>query len=243
MNGMWLVPSRKRPHNLKRFFAALQETRTSTVGYVLVNESEFEDATWRAEYLRLAPPPNWSFVLTRGDSQGDKLREVEDLYRRADWIGLLGDDQVPLTSEWDRKLLARVLGWNLVSCYDDNWQINERGGRIAGTILWSGDLYRAIGYLFPPGMHHVYIDDYLEELGQLSGCWSFAEQAVADVVIAHLHYTRKMSDYDETYKRAYETYGDSDNSTWQQWRANELGAAVERVKTLINNYARVPSPI
>lgn len=235
-NGLWLVPSRKRPEKLRRFFQALADTDTKTPGLVLIHHAEFQDPALVTAYDTLTIPWNWRLIKTQGDSQGDKLREVVDLYVNKDWVGLLGDDQVPDTMNWDLKLVERIKGWNLVSCYDDGWQINQRGGRIAGTMMWSGELLRTVGYIFPPGMHHVYLDDIWEELGGLTGCWSFAEHACPDVVIKHLHVTRGLSEEDETHRIAYNYFAQTDYPVWHSWRAEELPAVADRVRALIARY-------
>lgn len=236
-NGVYLLPSRRRPTNLSRFCEALNRAKTSTPGLILIQEDEFKDPALAEAYAALPLPESWSIRPTQGDSQGDKLREVQHLYHSGEWVGLIGDDQVVETEHWDLKLIEWLKGWNLVSCFDDDWQVHQRGGRIAGTMLWSGELFRAVGYIFPPSMHHVYLDDIWEELGRQSGCWSFQDHVRPDVLISHFHYTRGMSEKDETYTLAYDHYGQTDYGPWLDWRSNELPAAVTRVMELIARYS------
>lgn len=243
-SGFWLLPSRKRPHNLKRFFQALRDTKTSTHGLVLIKREEFDLPGLAAEYEQLEVPDKWKIVRTNGDSQGDKLRETKDIYFNCDWAGLIGDDQVPLTDNWDLKLIEWIKGWNLVTCHDDGWQINTRGpnhileadGRICGAWCVSGELLRTVGYIFPPNIHHIYLDDIWEELGKNTGCWNFVEHSRADVIVAHHHVDRGRATKDETHRRAYEG-GDSfaaiDYPHWWEWRRNELGPTIDRVRELM----------
>ena len=205
---------------------------TTTPGLIIIKAEEFNDPALAKGYAELELPDKWELVKTDGDSQGDKLREIAQRYMDKDWAGLLGDDQVVQTEHWDLKLIEWLKGWNLVSCYDDGWQINERGGRIAGTILYSGELLRTIGYIYPPGMHHVYLDDILEDLGQHSGCWSFKEHACPDVTIAHLHVDRGMGERDETYDMAYGKYASEDHPVWHAWRTVERERVINQIREL-----------
>lgn len=239
-NGFWLLPSRRRPGNLRQFCDALKNTNTSTAGLILIQRDEFEDMDLAVQYHALELPEKWQIVKTRGESQGDKLRDTVSMYHHCDWVGLIGDDQTPLTKNWDLKIIEWVRGWNLVTCHDDGWQIHEKGpngilttpGRICGAPCWSGDLYREVGYIFPPGMHHVYLDDIWEELGKHSGCWNFAQHSRPDVVIAHKHYQRDQVAKDQTYHQAYDYYGSIDFPLWYHWRQQELPNAVERARAL-----------
>lgn len=234
-NGLWLLPSRRRPKNLMRFCHALKKTGTSTPGVILLEISDYADRY--TEYDEVELPEGWRFIALEGDSQGDKIRQFFAKetweWESGDWFGLIGDDQVVITEQWDLKLIEGLKGWNLVSCDDGGWQSKERGGRIAGTMLWSGDLARAVGYLFPPNLHHVYLDDIWEELGRETGCWKFERDARLDVLIEHHHYTRGMSEKDDTYSRAYDHFASTDYPPWTQWRSNEKDHAAARIRELM----------
>jgi hypothetical protein len=76
--------------------------------------------------------------------QGEKLAEVWDHVKHCSWLGLIGDDCVPETPGWDRKMVAALDGANIVSC-DDGWQAPQR---IANCWIMAGDLVRTVGYIF-----------------------------------------------------------------------------------------------
>lgn len=222
--GVWLLPSRGRPHNLARFFDSVRAVQTRTEGLVLLNREDFDDR--RAEYDALSYPDGWSLILCEGDSQGDKIREVEALWRDLAWVGLLGDDEMLKTEAWDRTLVGHLDGKNFVSCNDD-WVIHTRGGRIAGCILWSGELLRTVGYIFPPGMHHILLDDIWEEIGKETGCWHVDR----DVMIQHLHFENGGAKHDDTYRAAY-AYGVTDHPIHNEWREHHLAGVVAKIRAL-----------
>lgn len=220
--GMWLLPSRRRPHNLKRFFESIVAAGTTSPGIVMIQTGDWLDN--EAAYRELVLPPRWIVHTTSGDSQGDKIREVTPLWQDLDWVGLLGDDETIVTPNWDQILVSHLDGMNLVSCNDD-WVINTRDGRIAGCIVWSGDLLRTVGYIFPPGMHHILLDDIWEEVGRATGCW----QTIREVTIKHHHFENGGAPRDETYIKAY-AYGDTDNPIWHAWRGDKMPAVIDRIK-------------
>src|SRR5215469_15503466 len=141
---MWLLPSRGRPANLARFFVAYRSTSGSTPGMVLVDCDDY--AAHAADYARLDFPLGWFLRVTTGATQHDKIREVWDWVKDCAWLGLIGDDCVPITKHWDRGLVERLDGSNIVSC-EDGWQAPKRLGN---CWIMAGELVRAVGYIFPP---------------------------------------------------------------------------------------------
>lgn len=230
--GVWLLPSRRRPHNLHRIFASMVAAHISTPGLVLIQKSDFDDL--REQYESITLPPGWDIFCTEGESQGDKLRETESFYHAADWIGLIGDDQVIKTEHWDLKLLEQCAGWNVVSCAD-NWISNAPTkhwgmGRFAGSPIFGGELFRTLGWIFLPGSHQIFLDDIYEELGFLTGCWTRR----LDVVVDHLHYANGLAQKDETYARGYDHYGVIDNGIWHEWRASgQVGRDAEKIRAMM----------
>jgi len=227
-HGAWLIPSRGRPEKLARLMASLKESDCTTPGLVIIQHHELP------AYQQVPMHAAWQLVTVDPESQGDKIRAIWPRLYRLDWVGLGGDDQVPITPGWDLRLIAALNGTNFVSCNDD-WAIHgdERHppGRIAGFICFSGPFLRAINQqIFLPGMHHTCLDDAYEHLDRLEPCRSILH----DVMIKHRHY-RNSDDVpkDETYTKAYDHYGPSDEVTWRVWRdCGEAARAAVRIRGL-----------
>jgi|SRR5215469_2895459 len=223
MTGLWLLPSLNRPASLARFFRACREIGISTPGLVLIDEEDHKQN--RDAYRALWMPADWKIKLTKGRTQGDKLRETWPRYKGAEWIGYLGDDCVPETVGWDKMLVARLLGWNFVSC-NDAWQAPKRIGNCA---VFSGDLIRAVGYFWPPALQHLYIDDLWETLGRDTGCW----QQRMDVLVRHVHVLKGEAPEDETHRSAYsQERWREDGAAYKAWREEKRDAALEAVRGL-----------
>src|SRR5215469_10987023 len=222
-NGLWLLPSLDRPHNLARFFRACREIGVQTPGLVLIDEEDH--GRHRDAYRELWLPARWKLKITKGVTQGDKFRETWSRYRDADWIGYLGDDCVPDTVGWDQMLLARLLGWNFVSP-NDAWQAPNRIGNCA---VFSGDLIRKVGYFWPPGLQHLFIDDLWEGLGRETGCW----HQRMDVIVRHVHVLKGEAPEDETHRKAYSPQRwEEDGATYRTWQAESRSAAVDAIRQL-----------
>jgi hypothetical protein len=185
MTGIWLLPTRGRIANLRRFLSAAREMGFSTAGWVLVNAEELEADRFNYEKALALAPPGWSLKPVTAACYGDALRFVWPEVKDMDWIGLVSDDLVPSTGNWDSALQKHVQGWNVVSS-NDGWQSqtgNIAQDRLHGAIVWSGPLARAVGWIFPDGLTHIFHDDTWEAMGRETGCW----QVRPDIMCKHLH--------------------------------------------------------
>src|SRR5208282_5930759 len=164
--GLWLLPSRRRPLEVERCLTAAMDAGLSTPGLVLVQEEDFEEL--REQYLSIPLPEGWAFYTTKSNGLAAKCQEVYTALsvdadhvfsiEQFDWLGLLADDNTPVTPGFDILLGNQTNGWNIVSS-DDAWQAPAR---IHGATVWSIPLLKAVGYFSPPGLIHRYFDDVWE---------------------------------------------------------------------------------
>lgn len=228
MNGVWILPTRGRIDNLRRFLTSARETATDTPGWVLVNRDELRRK--RAQYdqaMKLAPP-GWSIKPVTAKCYGDALRYIWKDIKDMDWVGLVSDDLVPVSSKWDVQLLSGIGGWNFIST-NDGWQANAdiMKGRMHGATVWSGNLLRAVGWLMPPDLRHIFHDDVWETLGRETGCWSVR----MDIMVKHLHEALQgirgptMDPTSDLWRH--------DQTIYETWRIAEKDGAVQRIKTVM----------
>ena len=176
---MWILPTKNRPDNLRRFVSASREMGVSTPLLICVNHDDW--AANRAQYdeIERLLPPGWAFTQVQATCYGEAVRAMWNTVKDCDWIGLVCDDLLPTTSKWDTQLISHLNGWNVVSS-NDGWQAPNR---IHGAIVWSGPLAREVGWIFPPGLNHIFHDDVWETLGRETGCW----QTRMEIMVKHLH--------------------------------------------------------
>lgn len=232
---MWLLPSRGRPASLARFFDAYRHTGGSTPGVVLVSQWD------QPNYGGIDLPLGWSLAVTNHESQGDKLAEIWDQVKDCAWLGLIGDDCVPMTPGWDKALLDALDGANFVSCNDD-WLAPHRA---ANCWVMSGELVRRVGYIFPPGLQHLFVDDVWETIGRETRCWACR----MDILVKHQHVLAGQAAADDTHRLVYGSdtsdtgagLWPQDGATYQRW-LNEGGAAraIAAVRELRAGHADTP---
>lgn len=226
--GLWLLPTRGRVHtNLPRFFAAAKKTGMSTPVAVIVEEDDY--AQNHEAYDELDMPAGSAIHTVKGGccaaATEQALRELCDGMQ---WIGWLADDLLPETDGWDVKCIDSLTGWNFVSTNEGRFAPEKANG----ATVWSGDLVRAVGYLYPPGFRHFYIDTVWEELGRLMNVWTCR----MDIMVRHDHVsynTDKITDL-----TARHTHGAwvVDETAFFHWKNTDCLAAANRIGELLIQY-------
>lgn len=191
MKGLILLPTYRRPELLKRFLSSYVETETSTPCLVLVDKEDPK----KEEYLKLEYPQNVLLVLTQGRSMAAKVKEAWDQFINLDAVCLLNDDHILKTKHWDQKCLSQITGTNILGTNDEY----QAPHRLAGATWWSTKVLRTVGYLFPEGIEHLFIDNVWEHLSAKAQCG----QILMDVVVKHDHAFTKAQEKDETHKSVY----------------------------------------
>ena len=99
-----------------------------------------------------------------------------------------------------------------------------------GAIAWSGPLARAVGWIFPDGLNHIFHDDAWEALGRETACW----QVHTEVMVKHLHEAKDgvigptMDPQSELWKH--------DEAWFKNWVATDKPACVERIKKHLESF-------
>lgn len=225
-SGFWLMPTHGRAAtNLPRFFAKAKETGMTTPGFLIVENDDY-----RADneaYDALDMPDNWSvYLVDAGCCAAATEQAYIALCDTASWVGWLADDLEPETQGWDVKVVEALTGWNCVSTNDGMYGIEKFNGATA----WSGDLLRAVGYIYPAGLTHFYFDTAWEELGLMMNIWT----RLPDVMVRHAH-TTKTGRVDETTIRTHKAWK-TDEAAFTNWKNKERLAAANRIGDLLLQY-------
>ena len=217
-NGYWILPSRRRPTQLRDFFAAYEKTKATTRFLVLVDKTDFE--LWSGDILSRIIPAEIDFVCLPDEScdcQGNKFRWLQnsEYWKTSQWFGWMTDDQIPETDLWDVKTLEHLTDDTFISG-NDKWQPN----RLVGAAAFSKKLLDCFGGFYVNDFKHSWADQVFEEIGRDTGCW----KRLADVYVLHNHHAKGESEYDSTYQ-CNDSFLAHDQMEWKKW--------------LINDYARV----
>lgn len=182
-----IVPSRARPDaaiELNRVFA---ETCTATTRlWFAVDDDDptrhqYPDNTWGWPSRSMVDALNHSAMFAI-DPPGLTA------------VAFMGDDHRPRTKGWDAAYLAALqdLGTGIVYGND----LLQRD-RLATQVAMTADIVRALGYMAPPTLHHLYVDNYWMALGAGAECLRY----LPNIIVEHLHPVAGKADWDDGYRR------------------------------------------
>ncbi len=198
---MILLPTLNRTALLERFMESYIDTDAEVPVLVLVDAADLEKNHKHYDQLeRNAPLIEMPMTIVntgKAVSMGDKVRFVWDRVKDSKWVGILNDDHVCITPEWDKKVDALIDGTNMVSTNDGNWNF---GVRVCGLTAWSMGLLNAAQFpIYPRNLQHLYIDDVWKAIGESTGCWLETNK----IDIHHKHALKGEMEKDETFKKVY----------------------------------------
>lgn len=186
-----IVPTRGRPENVARLEQAIKDTWTTRADFLYVVDHDDPKAE---EYVRMGL--NRLIVihdrLRLGGTLNWAARKYTELY---DAIGFLGDDHLPRTEAWDLRVLQALdveTGQAPRVVYGNDLL---QGVNLPTAVFMHSRIIQALGYMVPPGMVHLYLDNFWKELGEaLDGLVYLPE-----VVIEHMHPVAGKADWDDRY--------------------------------------------
>lgn len=216
--------------------ARLEEARRATASYdgadflYAVDDDDPELAGYKALGVdRLTIGPRRRLVPTLNE----QARRHADLYP---FLGFMGDDHLPVTPGWDR-----IIRDELDPRDSDGRPTNRprvvygndliQGANLPTAVFLHSRIVLALNFMAPPGLVHLYADNFWLELGRdLDGL-----VYLPHVVIQHLHPVGGTAAWDEGYADANAPARDeTDRNAWNAFRRDDgpLGyaAAVERVR-------------
>ena len=198
---VWSLPSRGRPASIARLAEAY--TRTGAMCRVHVRLDQDDPAL--PAYLALELPEGWTVQLGPRIGCQPCFNEPMELWPEAEGYGILGDDALPLTDNWDR-ILAEAAGLDKIAYAAD---LLAGEAQVTYGIV-GGDLARSIGFIALPGLIRLCSDTVLTLIGKRRGVLCYRP----DVVIEHMHFSNGKAPFDETYAKPE---GAADKALYDRW--------------------------
>lgn len=220
-----IVPSRGRPHAAAELADAFNETCRAETDLVFALD---DDDPTRDEYSRrveIWTGPNRSMVEALN---GAASRESGGRFgmRPPFAIGFIGDDHRPRTAGWDAAYVEALqeLGTGIV--YGDDLLQREN---LPTQCAMTTDIVQTLGYMAPPTLTHLYVDNFWLSLGKAAGCIRY----LPDVVVEHCHPVARKAEWDEGYARVNNSamYA-KDEAAFRTYAETEFQADVEKVRRL-----------
>lgn len=202
---MWILATRARPHNLRRFFEAFAATGATAPGVVCVDDND----PFLAEYLSISLPDGWIMEVAPQISCGPAYNRAFEGHRNEPWYGFITDDAMPLTHGWEQALVEAAGSDAISYCAD-----GIRDEKMPSQWVIGGDLTRELGWICLPGVKRVYADDAIAWLGRSRGILRY----VPDHRLEHWHFCNGKAPMDETYRKPDP---ESDRQIFYKWRATQ----------------------
>jgi len=168
---MFIMPTRGRPHNVLRLIDLCSTGYSWWVGVD-------SDDPKLGEYENLPFPDGWNLIVRDRRPVCEIFRDAFDALPDEPFYGFIGDDVVPGSVGWEKKLVSAA-GDDGVAYGDDL----VHGEKLATHPVIGGDLVREQGWLVLPGLEMLYADTVWTVLARRRGVLRY----LPDVIMEHRH--------------------------------------------------------
>jgi len=185
-----IVPTRERPEAAATLAQAFHATCTAGTRLIFaVDESDSRPPAFGDHH-------EWLGVqICRSTTMVEALNEAARIYAPdAFAIGFMGDDHFPRTFGWDNAYLEALKGLGTGIVYGNDLL---QGHRLPTQCAMTSDVVRALGYMSPPELRHMYVDNFWRDLGNAADCLRYLHE----VIVEHRHPIAGKAQIDEGYLR------------------------------------------
>ena len=223
---MFVCPTWKRPDKLRRLLEAMRETQTIAPGMIIVQGNDQMEAYKPVIEIR---PKNWEWIcLERDVGWVQALNLMLKIRPQEKWYGVINDDHVPVTPEWDTKMLSLMGPWALVTCMDNSKEVQWRA---SGPLMAGGELLRTCGFFMPPCTWHICGDDWWQTVGRAFSIWKVACNVRVDQPDSAIFAVNNTKDFapDETHQSSYGNWFEQ-VAQYHRWLAEAGGDTMEKLR-------------
>lgn len=222
---VYLVPSRGRPGNIADLVDAWESTASGDADLVVAVD---DDDPRLDDYRALTLGDRVELVVGPRLRLGGTLNALApELAGRYSAVGFMGDDHRPRSMGWDTVLADTVDAVPGAVVYGNDL---VQGAALPTAVLLDSRIVTELGYFVPPGMLHLWLDNYWLELGRRLGTLRY----LPAVVIEHVHPITGRAAWDDGYRENNsDATWTADEATFRRYAADELDGAVERIATVI----------
>ena len=221
-----IAPSRGRPTQATRLADAVAATTDGRAGLLVLVD---DDDPYRGAYLEaLARPGVQVAVAPRQGLVGStNLGARMVLGTDTPYLASLGDDHLPRTPDWDRKLIDAIREMN-----GPGWAYGNdllQGARLPTAWVQHRATVEALGWMMLPTLGHMYPDNVVYDLGHDLHRLAY----VPTVIIEHLHPSAGKAEVDDSYVETNtpDQYN-IDNRAYTAWQQTTMHDDRRRIASL-----------
>lgn len=225
-----IVPSRGRPHAVADLSAAFTGTvQADGTRLVLAVDLDDPDLDRYRQAVADAADGRITVAAVAGGRMSAALNETAVAVAAdpaVEAVGFMGDDHRPRTPGWDVAYLAALRELRAGIVYGDDGLQHEA---LPTQCAMSASIVRTLGWMCPPVLRHLWIDNFWLDLGTRAGCLRY----LPDVLVEHMHPYVGKAEMDEGYVRvnALEMI-DADRGAYEVYAAEQLVGDAEKVRVL-----------
>ena len=210
-----IVPSRGRPQNADRLWTAFEGCPLAELVLCCDNDDPTLPLYRECE---VGPPARLVAWLNR--AAADVLSDPDVRY-----VGFMGDDHLPRTPDWDAIVCDTLaeLGTGIVYGND-----LLQGERLPTAAFMTRDIVEALGYMAPPELEHLYVDDAWLAWGRAIGRIRY----LPDLIIEHVHPAAGKAPSDAGYETA-DACMTADAAAFGTYLAERFDADVAKLRALL----------
>ena len=211
---MLIVPTRKRPSACDELLTAFEETaEDADILFGIDDDDKSEYSSRVLEKASINPR------LRMGGTLNLLATQNADKY---EFLSFMGDDHRPRTQGWD-KILSDAIGERPGVAYGDDLL---QGANLPTAVTMSAEIVRRIGYMVPPVLVHMYMDNFWRD----SGVKIENLQYRADVVIEHMHYLAGKAINDLQYQEVNASHVyEKDRIAYEDYEKTQMDSDVSSV--------------
>ena len=137
-------------------------------------------------------------------------------------VGFMGDDHRVRTKGWDLELAEAAGHWGMA--YGDDGIQDEA---LPTAMVMSADVLRTLGYMGPPTLWHMYVDNFWLKIAQGLGTMAYR----GHVKIEHLHHSVGKSQVDASYNSTNsEQVYERDRLAWERYLGGQYLDDLEKLQ-------------
>jgi hypothetical protein len=219
-SNLTIVGSRNRPDKTVECFEQLKKVSHISDFLLLINEDQQDLYPNIDGVKRVVVPASWGTTSTA------KVNYLVDQKLHAGYFTVSGiDDDCRVTTDgWDLllSLPLKAKGYG-ISWGNDTIQ----NGRVPTKWTMTVNIIDALGFIAPPGLIHLFVDDFLARIGKELNSAHYAP----NVMMEHHHWLNKKAEMDETYMESAsrETW-EHDERIWNEYSTGQFHEDLHRVK-------------
>lgn len=227
-----IVPSRGRPQNVKRLIEGWTETQAKATLLIACDDDDPTLDEYVEVMVKASMSHQFQLFIGRRMRLAGTLNHlaVERVERAAtvpgDIIGFMGDDHLPRTPHWDTEIEHAFTLHGLGVVYGNDL---IQGPNLPTAVFMSAAIIKTLGYMVPPGLTHMYLDNTWKVWGEGMGRLMY----LPHIIIEHLHPIAGKAEWDSRYAEvnAGHQYA-ADEAAYKNYLASRVTYDLQKLREL-----------